>query len=351
MIDYLVVGLGLAGISFCEQLEKHGKTYHVISDASQTSSSVAGGLYNPVILKRFTLPWRVKEQLEIALPYYQYLEKKLETDLIHELSILRRFHSIEEQNLWFEAADKIGVGTFLSPEIIQNKNKHLNASYGYGKVLHTHRVDTKKLLAVYASYLQRKDCLSQEQFDFNSLIIERESITYVKHKAKRIVFCEGFGIRKNPLFNYLPLKGTKGEYVIIRAPELKEEKAIKASIFCIPLGNDLYKIGANYDHEDKTNLPTEATKAILLEKMETFVNCDYEVVDHIAGVRPTVIDRKPIVGRSVQHKSVYLLNGLGSRGVIAAPFLARQLFNHIEKQEVILSEIDINRFTKKHFKN
>lgn len=64
MIDYLVVGLGLAGVSFCEQLEAHKKDYKVITDNSQTSSLVAGGLYNPVILKRFTLAWNADTQLE-----------------------------------------------------------------------------------------------------------------------------------------------------------------------------------------------------------------------------------------------------------------------------------------------
>ena len=351
MTDYLVVGLGLAGISFCEQLEAHGKTYHVISDQSQTSSSVAGGLCNPVILKRLKLPWRVKEQLEIALPYYQLLEKKLQTELIHELTVCRRFYSVEEQNLWFEAADKIGVGTFLSPVVHQNENKFIDAPFGYGKVLNTYRVDTKKLVTAYSDFLQRRNCLTKEQFDHLALHMAADAVSYGHHKARNIVFCEGFGVRKNPIFKYLPINGTKGEYVIIRAPELKEEKAIKASIFCIPLGYDLYKIGANYDHSDKTNFPTAATKASLLEKMKSFIKCDYEVVDHIAGVRPTVVDRKPIIGKSIPHNSAYIFNGLGSRGVLAAPFLAKQLFLHIEKKEPIDNEIDSNRFTKKYFKN
>ena len=55
MVDYLIVGLGLAGIAFCEKLDEHGKTFIVINDDSQTSSNIAGGLYNPVILKRFNL--------------------------------------------------------------------------------------------------------------------------------------------------------------------------------------------------------------------------------------------------------------------------------------------------------
>jgi len=77
MVDYIVVGLGLAGISFCEQLEKNGKTFRVVTDDSQTSSLVAGGLYNPVILKRFTLAWQAEKQLKIAKTFYTDLEQKL----------------------------------------------------------------------------------------------------------------------------------------------------------------------------------------------------------------------------------------------------------------------------------
>ena len=44
MIDYIVVGLGLAGISFCEVLEQHGKSFIVYNDSSQQASKVAGGI-------------------------------------------------------------------------------------------------------------------------------------------------------------------------------------------------------------------------------------------------------------------------------------------------------------------
>ena len=125
MLDYLVVGLGLAGVSFCEQLEKKGKTYAVISDNSQIASKVAGGLYNPVILKRFTLAWNAKKQLEMALPFYTSLEKKLNVKLNYKLPVLRRFASVEEQNLWFEANDKESLQPFLSQEIQQNTKLNL----------------------------------------------------------------------------------------------------------------------------------------------------------------------------------------------------------------------------------
>ena len=75
-VDYIIVGLGLAGLAFAEELENSNKSFIVFEDNSQNSSMVAGGMYNPVILKRFTPVWNADQQLEIALPFYEKLEKK-----------------------------------------------------------------------------------------------------------------------------------------------------------------------------------------------------------------------------------------------------------------------------------
>lgn len=350
MLDYLVVGLGLAGISFCEQLDQNGKTFHVISDDSQTSSSVAGGLYNPVILKRFTLAWKANEQLTTAIPFYKNLEKKLDIEIDHKLSIARRFNSIEEQNLWFEAMDKPFLDEFLSPEIQTNTNQYVDAPHGLGIVQKTGRIDTNKLLKHYSSYLKNKQQLQSEQFDYDALKVDGHLVFYKSHKAKRIVFAEGYGLKKNPYFNYLPLNGNKGEYVIIEAPELKEHKAIKANIFCIPLGENKYKIGANYNRNDSSNEPTELTKLELLQKMETFITCDYKVVNHVAGIRPTVVDRRPLIGRHPEYSNLFILNGFGSRGVLIGPQVSNELYKYIEEDEPLNPEIDISRFKKKYLK-
>lgn len=350
MVDYLVIGLGLAGISFCEQLEDHGKTFHVISDDSQTSSSVAGGLYNPVILKRFTLAWKANEQLELAMPFYTKLEKKLGIPLNYNLEVARRFGSAEEQNLWFEAMDKPFLDRFLSPEVHSNTNTNVEAPYGFGTVLRTGRIATDRLLLHYSKYLRESGKLTVGSFDYDLLQNNSETISYKSIVARNIVFAEGFGLKNNPYFSYLPLQGNKGEYVIIEAPELKEPKAIKSSIFCIPLGKDLYKVGANYDRDDLTNKTTEQTKATLLRKLELFITCDYRVVGQVAGVRPTVIDRRPLVGRHPEEPNLYVLNGFGSRGVLIAPYAAPQLYRFIEHQIPLETEIDCARFERKWFK-
>lgn len=344
MLDYLVVGLGLAGVSFCHTLEKNEKSFKVITDSSQRSSWVAGGLYNPVILKRFKPAWRAAEQLKLLKPFYSELEVKLNLRLDYPVPVLRRFVSAEEQNMWFEAADRPELSSFMNLRLRPDHNKNIHAPYGYGEVNGTGRIDTKALVEGYAAHLEKLGNIVHDSLDYGSLKIGPEHLLYGDLKAAKIVFATGYGMHEDPYFSYLPLQGTKGELLSLKIPGLDERNVIKSSVFIIPLGQDLYRIGATYKWKDKSNKPTEEARKELLEKLGTFLKADYEVVDHIAGIRPTVTDRRPLVGQHPKFKNMYLLNGFGSRGVMIGPYASEKLFRHIEAKEALPSDMDVRRF-------
>ena len=343
-VDYIIVGCGLASIAFCEQLRAHNKSFVVFNDDSQKSSIVAAGLYNPVILKRFSEVWQAKEQLALALPLYSKIETELDIKIDYKLPILRRFTSIEEQNKWFTASDKPSLESYLSLQLIKNDNPEIDAPYGFGEVLDAGRLDTEMLITNYKNLLKKDDCLEELSFVHNNIQFKDDAIHYENFKTKQIVFAEGFGVKHNPYFNTIPLAGSKGEILTIKAPKLKIKYAIKSSVFVIPLGDDLYNVGSTYNNDDKSNIPTEAAKEELISKLKTFIKCDFQVVNHIAGVRPTVKDRRPLVGRHPKHHHLYVLNGLGTRGVMIAPYVADKLFKFIEHNESLDAEIDVNRF-------
>jgi len=348
MLDYIIVGSGLSGIAVAEKLLSRNKTILVFDDKSQSSSTVAGGIYNPVILKRFTLAWNANDQLDTALSFYSSLEEKLSISLIQPLPIYRRFHSVEEQNNWFSAMDKPYLSRFLDEKLVSSINPHIPSSHSFGHVKETGVVNTELLLEKYRSYLSEINSFEEETFDFDHLELKEDQCTYKNWKARNIIFCDGFGLKKNPFFNYLPLNGNKGEYLIIKAEDLKLDVAVKSSIFIIPLGEDLYKVGATYNNWDKSKEPTEEGKNYLLEKLSGFLKCDFEVVDQIAGIRPATNDRKPLVGKHPKYVNMYCCNGFGSRGVLIGPTVASELINYIEDSVPLSEEIDIKRFFKKY---
>ena len=138
--------------------------------------------------------------------------------------------------------------------------------------------------------------------------------------------------------------------MIIKSEKLNLKEIINSSIWILPLGNNLYKVGATYNWQDKTNQKTEAGKLELLTSLKELITCDFEVVEHLAGVRPTVKDRRPILGKHHQHNHLYILNGLGTRGVLFAPYLSDKLFKYIENGITLDNEISIERIYKKLFK-
>ncbi len=345
MLDYLIVGFGLAGLSFSEQLIKHNKSFTVISESTNSSSVVAGGMYNPVILKRFTSPWNAISQLDYAVPFYKNIEMRLGISVLNPLPVLRVFNSIEEQNNWLIASDKPNLNDFLSLKFLPNHNQYINAFNFFGEVKKAGRLVVSDLLSAYSNELQKSNSFQNAKFDYSKLNWNGTHYNYDGLIAKHILFCEGFGLKQNPFFNYLPLNGTKGEVLIIRSTDLKLESILKSGIFIIPLENpDTYLIGATYEWEDKSWDTSLKAKEELIAKLDSVITCSYEIVNQLAGIRPTVKDRRPLVGKHPIKPNIYVLNGLGTRGVMVAPTVSKQLYDSIENTIELDEEINIIRF-------
>ena len=125
---------------------------------------------------------------------------------------------------------------------------------------------------------------------------------------------------------------------------MKCDSILKGSVMLIPLGDDLYKVGASYGRDDfSMHITNEACDGISA-KLKKMIACDFEVVDQVVGIRPTVKDRKPLLGVLLNNKPIAFLNGLGTRGLTMAPFLAKQLFDLLENNVSLPEEIDLNRF-------
>lgn len=346
-VDYIIVGLGLAGIAFCEECERAAKSFVVFDKGVKGASRVAAGLYNPVILKRYSLPWKAVEQFDLAIPYYRGLEHKLDSSFMRDMPVRKVLVSVEDQNNWFVASDKPSLKRFVKTAIVKVDNHQMDAPFNYGEVQETGRVDIKKLQTAYEAYLDGQSAFAKAKFDYSKIILKEQTVTYEGYTARHIIFAEGYGIKNNPYFNRLPLVGNKGEYLTIKAPELQLTAVLKTSIFIVPLGEDLYKIGATFNWQDKNWQVTEEARQELVAKFDKLVTTPYTIVNQEAGMRPTTGDRRPLLGSHPKHRALVVLNGLGTRGIMASPLLAGYLFRYLEQGVALPEEVDIMRFPKK----
>jgi hypothetical protein len=307
---------------------------------------VAGGVLNPVALKRYNLAWNAEELLPKAIKFYSKFNANSDKKYFDKVPIFKLFSSVEDQNNWMVASDHPRLESFLSSEIIKPEFS-VQANFKAGEVKQTYLLKLKQLIEDKKSdYLKSSQFLSQS-INYDFIKFRNNKLYYRDEEYQSIVFCEGYGVVDNPFFNWLPIYGNKGEYLIFRSKTLKANDAIlKSKNFIIPLGDHLYKYGATYSREQLDDVPTEDSRHELEMKLSEMLDCEFEIVDQIAGVRPTVRDRKPILGSHPAYKNLFILNGFGSRGVMAAPDLSKKLINLIFEKEEIEKEVNLDRFLK-----
>ncbi len=350
-VDYLIVGLGIAGICFAETLLQQGKTFVVIEDGKKGATAASGGVLNPTVLKRFTAAWNASLFFKKALPFYTGISERLENKSISPTEIHRIFYNIEEQNDWVVASDKQGLSDFISAEIQKNRNRSVEAPLGLGSVQGGALLNPLELIEDYRMYLQQNDLRYAENFDYANFENTETSIIYKNYTANHLVFAQGATVKDNPFFKVSvspqgskAFVGNKGEYVIFKAPALQLTSVLKGPVMIIPLGDNIYKVGASYGRDDFSEGTTTQAKEEILNKLNKMISCEFEVVDQVSGIRPTVKDRKPLLGNFSENRNIYFLNGLGTRGLSMAPLLCEWLYNYIEKKVDLPKEVDIKRF-------
>ena len=339
----LVVGLGLAGLAYAEQVRRAGLSFCIIDGGRGGSSQIAAGIYNPTVLKRFSLSWNGDLFHSYALPFYEQLQSHLDSDFIYPAPIHKIFNKQSEHNDWVSASDQQGLKVFLDPKIYTNASVDVNATLGHGQVDHTGRVATQTLLKSFRNSLQPEE-LTTETFEYDKLETTAFGIQYKQIKAEHIVFCEGYQMVNNPFFKKLPLIGLKGEILIIKVLSLKSKSILKGPIFIAPIGDELYWAGATFERNDKTLSCTSQGRSWVEERIRKMISSEYEVIEHITQIRPTVMDRRPLIGTHPGHQNIHLLNGFGARGVLGAPLLSKWLLDHIEGISELPTAVNLSRF-------
>lgn len=336
----LIVGFGVSGLCLAKHLQENNIPFHIVSDTSQKASKVAGGLLNPISLKRLKPVWKLEEFYPYALQFY----RKTLSKYVDFIPLMRVFSSIEEQNAWFEGMDTKRLAPYLSPKLT-TEIFGVHSNFQLGEVLHSAVVHLKNCLTNLKKELQQEGIFSNGTFAYNELKISEENIIYKDKSYTHVIFAEGFGVLQNPYFNWLPIYGNQGEYIHVKFQHKEKLPIIKGKHFLIPTSTEgIYKFGATYNRSLTENVTTREAKEMLEEDLKKMLCIPFQVVHQEAGIRPTTKDRHPVLGLHPEHNKLAILNGMGSRGVVCAPLLAKQLLDLMFENKPVFKEVGIQRF-------
>jgi len=340
----LLIGQGLAGTILGWELLRRGWQVHLIDHHHQGSSSlVAGGLWNPISFRTHGLTWRATELLEAMENCYPALARELGQPIYQPLPLLRVLSSAEEANRWDERMTDPALRPFLADSAVPPQGIH--APFGVGEVKHAGWVDVPALLTGMRDLWLEAGILAQENFDESALQTGADGVHYRGLRADVAIWCSGWQVAGSRAFSWLPVVPNKGEILTFRTTRFSSESILNFGQFILPLGGGRYRAGATWKLGAADDRPTEQARQYLLGRLQqVMMSEEPEVIGQASGFRPTVPDRRPLMGSHPHQPRWHSFNGFGSRGVMLVPAMAVHYADVLEEKASLHPEVNLERY-------
>ena len=252
-LPFIIVGQGIAGSLLAWFLEQANQPFFIIDNQHRTASSkIAAGIINPITGRRFVKSWMIDELMPLAKATYQAIGLRFNTELWEDYDIIRYFANNAEGNNWLSKTTWEGYDKYLKKDKnATHLNDYIFDEAGSGTVVGA-KVDLGKVTHLLQQHFEEKGNLIAQEFDYKQLKFKSNRVIYKDITAGKIIFCEGFMAAQNPWFKKLPFQSAKGEVLLLKIPNLPRKDILKKHYFLVPLEDDLWWFGSNYEWTDLT---------------------------------------------------------------------------------------------------
>lgn len=345
-VDYIIVGQGICGSFLSRDLLKAGKTVLVIDDSIPLSASkIASGVINPITGRRLVRTWEIETLMPFAVEAYQSWGVTMGTSLIQQCNILD-FHPTPQMVVAFAERLASEKEFLRQPSMIDYWKTYFNFDFGIGEIDPCWLIDINALLNKWRLELKHNNHLLEEVFHWEECIITQDHIAYKNIIAQKIIFCEGELGFSNPYFKLLPYSGNKGEALIVRIPDLPRTNIFKQGMNIVPWQNDLFWIGSSYEWDFIDKHPSPEFLQKVKKQLTHWLKLPFEIMDHVASVRPANMERRPFIGLHPMVSSVGIFNGMGTKGCSLVPYFSLAFTNYLVNGLPLNPQVDVRRFSK-----
>ncbi len=304
-----IVGQGLAGTCLGLEFLDRGIPFRIIDSGMGGSTRVAAGLINPLTGKNFQPSWLIEDFHPYAVDFFEKLGERFGAKLWHSMPVMRLAETEKE---WSKISSKLEL-----PEVREWLDSERDAPTPEGFVNHVTLcgggwLDTRRFLSVTRYHFQEQGVLDVGVED-------------LKHADPRRILCEGAqGLMQDQLGSH---RCAKGEILTVRAEWSEDFIKIGAGGWLIPIRQGLFRVGSTYEWNQLDELPTKAGLARITDIAIKLGGAEFQVVEHVAGIRPILRRSQPLIGKNAAGN--WIFNGLGSKGSLYAPKMASMLVDWI----------------------
>lgn len=328
----MVVGQGLSGSLTALALLDRGCRVNVVDAAGEDAASrVTGGLATPLAGPRLTFPAAGSRGVDYSWQRYRELERRFERPILNRYTLLhnifRRDEIAQYRKRITQQPYRHWLGDFHQP----GGNDGILADPLGSFEIHGGHLNAPALLEATAHFLRDRGALQREQLDPRELSISGDGVRWREQLFDTVIFCDGPGARDNPWLQDVEITTIPGEVLTLTFSEpLAPYIFHAAGAWLAPLSKYEAKLGSTYGQANTPAQISSAARQSLLTQLPRLLARppEYTVSDHRAGLRPATPSKKPVLGQ-LPGQPIALLNGLGSRAVLQAPYLAEALAEHL----------------------
>lgn len=332
----LIIGGGLAGTCLAWRLHERGVPFMIVDrDEPATSSKVAAGLVTPITGMRMNLNWRYGTLHPEAVAFYREIERLLGGIFYHDVPIVKLLRDDWSADRWQKRCRQPEVQPyFTQPDGPLVDESIFSAPLGGYEMKQSGWLDSAAFLSASRAFFLEHGCWQTGESD-GSLVWRGETYTHA-------VFCIGWEAAKHPWFDWLPFRSARGTVLQVSADTGGEKRIINRSCWVLPRGDGTLRVGPTYELDfDDASTPSPASVHELESKLQSLLKRPYKVLGSQTGVRPIITRRHAIFGFHPGKPNIGFINGLGSKGVLRAPWVGRQFVEHLLDGKAIEPDMDL----------
>lgn len=341
MTRILIIGQGLAGTALAWRLHERGVPF-VIVDREElvTCSKVAAGLITPVTGMRLKVSWRFEVFYPEALRFYRQIGKRLGTRVFFPRGYVRLLKNEQERQKWPKRLRESEVGPFVHPQAPQLDPAIMTLPHEGFQQRHAAWLDTVTYLEASRRFFG--EAYRQAIVEPAEVLDDAEGIVWRGERFSHVVWAQGWQAAKHPLFSWVPFQSALGTILTAKADLKGERRILNRGCWVIPRADGTLRAGSTYEW----NFPDPPTAspgmvAELETKLRDFLAVPVELLGSQSAVRPIVKGRQALLGGHPSHPRVLFFNGLGSKGSLRAPWLAKHLTEHLLDGRPLDTELDL----------
>lgn len=344
----LIIGGGLAGRLLSWFLVKGGASVALVDDhRPDAATRVSAGIIMPVTGRRIVKTANAANILPFAFKFYREIQSLTDRVIISENNILHLFNSEGNRNDWLARSAEPDMQGYLK-EVLSPSQVHpaIIAAYGGMMIGHSGMVRPDHLEETMTEHMSTSCHFINSHISNDEWEIADGHVIFRNDHYDSVILCQGQAATTEPLTSWIPFKPAKGEILDFVTQDLPDDKVIIGSGYVEPLGKGRFRAGSTYEWEQLDTLPTESARKVLTEIIGQTVRCNYTITAHRAGIRPAMIDRRPVIGFHPSHTQVGIFNGLGAKGVMQGPYYANMAAAYFLEGREPDSDVDLRRFLK-----